>query len=110
MDFLIAITALLVFIAANVLALATLLSSSWQTTLPLVQRRHRLCRVALYSALAAVVVKYVVFSAFAPHSGPPLGAALASLLVTAILPLLARNKAARVLEGMEMRDLIAGRD
>jgi hypothetical protein len=33
-----------------------------------------------------------------------------SLVVASVLPLMARNRTTRVLEGFEIRDLIAGRD
>jgi hypothetical protein len=110
MIFLAAITALFVFTAANGIAIATLLSSSWKTTIALVERRRRLCRIALYSVPAAAFAKWVILSGFIARPGSSFGAALVSTLFAGFLPFLAYQKVTRLLEGFEMRDLISGRD
>lgn len=110
MTFLVAISALFVFLAANGLAISTLVSSSWKTTLPLVLRRHRLCRIALLSVPAAAACRYLVLGVLAKPRVSTLGDGVLLILVFGALPLLARGKVARVLEGMESRDLIAGRE
>ena len=110
MIFLAAISALFIFLAANGLAVITLLGSSWETTPALVRRRHRLCQIALLSVPAAAVFKYLVLGVLAKRPISTLGGAILSILVFGLLPFLARGKAAQVLEGFEVRDLIAGRD
>lgn len=110
MIFLVAISAMFVFLAANGLAVSTLLGASWKTTLALVQRRHRLCRVALLSVPVAAICKYLILGALAKPPVSTLSGAILSLVLFGFLPFLARGKAAQVLEGFEVRDLIAGRD
>jgi hypothetical protein len=110
MTFLIAITTLFVFAAANGLAFATLLGSSWTATIALVERRRRLCRVASYSVPVVAIAKYLLLAGLSPRSSSSLGGALVSLVVAGFLPLLAYNKTTRVLLGFEIRDLISGRD
>jgi len=110
MVFVVAITALFIFIAANGLAVATLLRSSWTTTLPSIQRRRRLCQVALYSVPIAAIAKHLAVTTLATRSTLSLTGTLVSLVVASALPFMARNRTTRVLEGFELRDLIAGRD
>lgn len=110
MTFLVALSALFVFLAANGVAISTLVTSSWKTTLPSVQRRHRLCRVALLSVPAAVGCKYLMLGVLAKHPTSTLSGEVVSLLVFGLLPFLARGKVAREQEGIEIRDLISGRE
>jgi hypothetical protein len=110
MIFLVAVTTLFVFAAANGLALATLLGSSWKTTIALVERRRRLCQVAAYSVPAVAIGKYLILRGLPPRFSSSLGDVLVSLVVGGFLPLLAYSKTSRVLEGFEIRDLISKRD
>ena len=88
----------------------TLLGSPWKTTAALVRRRHRLCQIALLSVPGAAACKYLVLGVLAKPPISRLGGAVLSILVFGLLPFLARGRAAQVLEGFEVRDLIAGRD
>jgi hypothetical protein len=110
MRFLVAISALFVFLAANGLAISTLVSSSWRTTLALVKRRHQLCRIALFSVPGAAACRYLLLGALVKIPTSTLSEAILSVLLFGFLPLFARGKTAQLLEGFEVRDLIAGRD
>jgi hypothetical protein len=110
MIFSVAVSALFVFLAANGLAVGTLLGSSWKTTPALVRRRHRLCRVSLLSVPIAAGCKYLLVGVLARSSASTLGGAMLSLLVFGFLPFLAYAKVTHVLEAFEERDLIVGRD
>ena len=109
MVFLVAVSALFVFIAANGLALATLFGASWKTTIVLVARRQQLSRFALYSIPIAAVGRHVLLG-LDRNLNNPIAATVVSTVVGGILPLLAYNKASRVLEGFEIRDIINGRE
>jgi|SRR6478736_538655 len=106
----IAIVALIIFVAANVLAVATLLDTSWRTTSTSIVRRRRLCRAALYAVPAAAIGKYLALAALAPDSSSSFVATLVSLAVACFFPLLANTKSKQALEAFEIRELIAGND
>ena len=108
MVFVVAIVALVIFVAANVLAVATLLDPSWRTTSTSIVRRRRFCRAALYALPAAAISKYLVLAALAPDSTSSFVATLVSLAVACFFPLLANSKSKQALEAFEIRELIAG--
>jgi hypothetical protein len=110
MLFVVATIVLLMLVAANAVAIATLVRSSWRTDLLLVQRRRRLCSAALYAVPLAVVAKQVALTQLSPGSGSSWGPAIMSALVAGLLPLLAHNKVKAVLERLELRELVGGRD